>query len=124
MELRHKRVMVTGGAGFLGRHVVRALRSLGCSEIVVPRRSQYDLTREASAQMLFRETRPAVVIHLAAVVGGIGANLSNPVRFAYENLLIGAHAIEQARQNGVEKFVGIGTICEYPKFTPVPFREE
>ncbi|MGH7411683.1 MAG: GDP-L-fucose synthase family protein [Candidatus Methylomirabilis sp.] len=122
--LAEKRVVVTGGAGFLGQHLVRTLRERGCKEIAVPRRSQYDLTREAAVEQLYRDARPQVVIHLAAVVGGIGANLANPGRFLYENLVMGAMLMECARQAGVEKFVGVGTICSYPKFTPVPFREE
>jgi GDP-L-fucose synthase len=124
MELRDKRILVTGGAGFLGQHVVWALRAQGCTQIVVPRRGQYDLTREANIAQLYAEIQPQVVIHLAAVVGGIGANRANPGRFAYENLVMGVMLMEYARQAGVEKFVGIGTICSYPKFTPVPFQEE
>jgi GDP-L-fucose synthase len=124
MELRDKRIVVTGGAGFLGQHVVRVLRERGCTDIMIPRRSQYDLTREAAVELLYRDVRPEVVIHLAAVVGGIGANRANPGRFVYENLVMGAMLIEHARRVGVEKFVGIGTICSYPKFTAVPFREE
>ncbi|HEX9868489.1 MAG TPA: GDP-L-fucose synthase [Candidatus Tectomicrobia bacterium] len=124
MELHDKRIMVTGGAGFLGRHVVQVLQQHGCREIMVPRRSEYDLTRQAAVEQLYRDTRPDVVIHLTAVVGGIGANRANPGRFAYENLLMGAMLMESARRAGVEKFVGVGTICSYPKFTPVPFREE
>ena len=119
-----KRVLVTGGAGFLGQHLVRTLRERGCKEIVVPRRSQYDLTREAAVEQLYRDARHQVVIHLAAVVGGIGANLANPGRFLYDNLMMGALLMEYARQAGVEKFVGVGTICSYPRLTPVPFREE
>jgi GDP-L-fucose synthase len=123
MDLSQKRIMVTGGAGFVGRHVVRALHQHGCQEIMVPRRRQYDLTRQTDVERLYREVCPEVVIHLAAVVGGIGANRANPGRFAYENLMMGAMLLESARRAGVEKFVGIGTICSYPKFTPVPFRE-
>jgi len=124
MELHNKRIVVTGGAGFLGQHVVRTLQERGCTEIVVPRRSQYDLTREANIERLYADAQPQVVIHLAAVVGGIGANRANPGRFLYDNLIMGTVLMEYARQAGVEKFVGIGTICSYPKFTPVPFREE
>lgn len=124
IKLKEKRIMVTGGAGFLGQHVVRTLRDRGCKEIAVPRRSQYDLTREAAVAQLYRELRPDIVIHLAAVVGGIGANRANPGRYFYENLVIGAMLMEYGRQAKVEKFVGIGTVCAYPKFTPVPFREE
>ena len=123
-DLGTKRVMVTGGDGFLGRHVVRALTHRGCGDIVVPRRAQHDLTHEAAIERLYAEARPQLVIHLAAVVGGIGANRENPGRFFYETLVMGAMLMEHARRAGVEKFVGVGTICSYPKFTPLPFREE
>ncbi|MGH7422969.1 MAG: NAD-dependent epimerase/dehydratase family protein, partial [Candidatus Methylomirabilales bacterium] len=102
---------MTGGAGFLGRCVVRALQGHGCKEIAVPRRSEYDLTREEAVERLYRDARPAVVIHLAAAVGGIGVNARNPGRFFYENLVMGSMMMEYARRTGVEKFVGIGTIC-------------
>lgn len=124
MEICHKRIVVTGGAGFLGKHVVRILRERECKEIVVPRRSQYDLTREAALGRLYRDARPEVVIHLAAVVGGIGANQAKPGQFLYENLVMGAMLMEYARRVGVEKFVSVGTICAYPKYTPTPFKEE
>lgn len=124
MELKGKRIVVTGGAGFLGQHVVQALRERGCKEIVFPRRSQYDLTREVVVAQLYRDLRPEVVIHLAAAVGGIGANRANPGRFFYENLVMGAMLMEYSQRAGVEKFVGVGTVCAYPKFTSVPFREE
>jgi GDP-L-fucose synthase len=124
MELHTKRVLVTGGAGFLGCHVVRLLRERGSQEITVPRRSEYDLTREETVERLYRDARPEVVIHLAASVGGIGVNSRNPGRFFYENLVMGCMMMEYARRTGVEKFVGIGTICAYPKFAPVPFRED
>ncbi len=124
MNLSAKRILITGGAGFLGRHVVRTLERRGCKEIIVPRQSQYNLTREEAVVRLYHEVQPAVVIHLAASVGGIGINAVNPGRFFYENLVMGAMMMEYARRTGVEKFVGIGTICAYPKFAPVPFREE
>ena len=124
VELKSKRILVTGGAGFLGQYVVRALKARGCEDVTIPRRTDYDLTRETAVEQLLSDSRPQVVIHLAAVVGGIGANRENPGRFAYENLVMGAMLIEHARRASVEKFVTIGTICAYPKFTPVPFKEE
>ncbi|HWS53846.1 MAG TPA: GDP-L-fucose synthase [Pyrinomonadaceae bacterium] len=119
-----KRICVTGGGGFLGRRVVADLRGRGCDDIFVVRRREYDLVRGADVERLYREARPQVVIHLAAVVGGIGANRENPGRYFYENLMMGAQLIEGARLHGVEKFVQVGTICAYPKFARVPFREE
>jgi GDP-L-fucose synthase len=119
-----KRVVVTGGAGFLGAFVVEELREHGCPEPFVPRSREYDLRREAGIARMFAEARPDLVIHLAAVVGGIGANRENPGRFFYDNLIMGAQLVEHARLAGVAKFVAIGTVCSYPKFAPVPFREE
>lgn len=124
MDLAARRLVVTGGSGFLGQHVVRQLAERGCRDVVVPRRARYDLTHEASVERLYRETAPEVVIHLAAVVGGIGANRENPGRFFYENVVMGALLMEHARRAGVEKFVVVGTVCAYPKFTPVPFHED
>lgn len=119
-----KRVMVTGGAGFLGRRLVAKLKGRGCAEVFVPRSRDYDLVRLPDVQRAYADARPELVIHLAAVVGGIGANLAQPGRFFYDNLMMGAQLMEEARVRGVAKFVAIGTICSYPKFTPVPFREE
>jgi GDP-L-fucose synthase len=119
-----KRVLVTGGTGFLGPFVVERLRQFDGLQIFVPQRREYDLVKSADIERLLSETQPDLVIHLAAVVGGIGANQKNPGRFFYENLMMGCQLIEQARQQGVQKFVALGTVCAYPKFTPTPFREE
>jgi GDP-L-fucose synthase len=124
MKTAGKRFVVTGGSGFLGQHVVSALRRRGVDDIAVPEIDEYDLTREEAVTRLYCKMRPQVVVHLAAEVGGIGANLANPGRFAYANLVMGALLMEHARLSGVEKFVALGTICAYPKFTPVPFLEE
>jgi GDP-L-fucose synthase len=117
------RVLVTGGAGFLGSHVVERLRASG-AEPFVPRRRDYDLTVEGDVARLFADAEPELVVHLAAEVGGIGANRANPGRYWYANLVMGAHILEQSRVNGVPKVVLLGTICAYPKFAPVPFRED
>jgi len=119
-----KRVAVTGGAGFLGSFVVAKLRDRGCQDIFVPRSREYDLVEMESVKRLYRDAHPDMVIHLAARVGGIGANRANPGRFFYDNLLMGTQLMEQGRLSGIEKFVAVGTVCSYPKFTPIPFREE
>ena len=120
---RDERVLVTGGAGFVGRHVVRALRDRGAAEIVVPRSAEHDLRRRDQVLGLLGAARPTLIIHLAARVGGIGANRQSPGEFFYDNLVMGAELMEAARAQGVRKFVAIGTICAYPKFAPLPFRE-
>lgn len=124
MDLRKKRISVTGGGGFLGRRVVAQLRELGCDQVFVVRSKDFDLVRGTDVERFYKKARPQVVIHLAAVVGGIGANRENPGRFFYENLMMGMQLMEGARHHSVEKFVQVGTICAYPKYTPVPFKED
>jgi GDP-L-fucose synthase len=126
IDLQAKRIVVTGGAGFLGRSVCRVLRDRGVDpgRIIVPRSREFDLTVEAEVQRLYDTVRPDVVIHLAAEVGGIGANQAHPGRFFFANLAMGLHLVEAARRFGIEKFVHTGTVCAYPKNCPVPFREE
>jgi GDP-L-fucose synthase len=124
IDLANKRIVVTGGAGFLGTHLIRHLRERGCRSLFVPEYPEYDFTRIDSVERLFAEQRPEVLIHLAAVVGGIGANRASPGRFFYDNAMMGIQLIEAARRHAVEKTVVLGTICAYPKFTPVPFRED
>ncbi len=124
MDLRDKRVVVTGGAGFLGSYLVDRLRDRGCRNVFVPAHGDFDLTHLVSIDELFQEHRPDVLFHLAAAVGGIGANRSNPGRFFYENAIMGIQLIEAARRYKTEKTIILGTICAYPKFTPIPFRED
>ena len=115
---------MTGGAGFLGTFVVAKLRDRGCQPIFIPRSREYDLVEMDSVKRLYREARPDIVIHLAARVGGIGANREHPGTFFYDNLLMGVQLMEQGRLSNIEKFVAVGTVCSYPKFTPVPFHED
>jgi len=119
-----RRVTLTGGAGFLGQHVVRKLKERGCENVFVPLIEEYNLVRIEDICRMYDDGKPDVVIHLAAVVGGIGANRKHPGKFFYENLMMGVQLMEEGRLRGIEKFVAIGTICAYPKFTPVPFKEE
>lgn len=126
MDLSQERIVITGGAGFLGRHLQAELCRSGArpENLLIPTIEEYDLTREADVQRVYATMKPTVVIHLAAEVGGIGANRENPGRFFYSNMAMGLHLIEHARLVGLKKFVQVGTICAYPKFTPVPFKEE
>ena len=124
IDLNTKRIVVTGGAGFLGRVVCSILRQRGCTEVLVPRRAEYDLTQQDDARRMCADLEPDIIMHLAAEVGGIGANLDNPGRFFYANMAMALHLIEQARIHKLAKFVQVGTICAYPKSTPVPFQED
>ena len=119
-----RRIVVTGGAGFLGSFILEKLRARGCGEVLVPTIEEYDLVTAVDIERMYDDMRPDVVIHLAAVVGGIGANREHPGKFFYENLMMGVQLIDAGRLRGIEKFVAIGTVCAYPKFTPVPFKED
>jgi len=121
---KNRRIVVTGGAGFLGGYVTEGLRKRGCKNILVPKIEDYDLVDINDIVRMYEDMKPDIVIHLAAVVGGIGANREHPAEFFYKNLMMGVQLIEQGRLRNIEKFVAIGTICAYPKFTPVPFKEE
>ncbi|MFZ3151839.1 MAG: GDP-L-fucose synthase [Anaerolineaceae bacterium] len=124
IDLSTKRICVTGGAGFLGIHLINKLRQQGASQIFTPHFEDYDLVKGEDIQRMLTDSQPDIIIHLAAHVGGIGANMAKPAEFFYDNLMMGVQLMHQAWQNGVEKFVAIGTICAYPKYTPIPFKEE
>src|SRR3954464_9132885 len=124
LDLTSQRIMVTGGSGFLGRRVVATLRGRGARDVFVVRSAEYDLVDREACRRAIRDARPDVVLHLAAVVGGIGANRENPGSFFFDNLMMGVQLMEEARLGGVRKFVATGTICAYPKHTPIPFSED
>ncbi|NWJ46546.1 MAG: GDP-L-fucose synthase [Chloroflexi bacterium] len=119
-----KRILITGGNGFLGRSIINNLREKGCEHIFAPRKAEYDLRNNEQVIQLYQDINPQIIIHAAATVGGIGANLEHPGDFFYDNLIMGIQMMEQARQHKVEKFVAVGTVCAYPKFAPVPFKED
>lgn len=121
---KNKQVVVTGGAGFLGSYVIDGLKKRGCENILVPKIEDYDLVKLEDIKRMYHDMNPDIVIHLAAVVGGIGANREHPGEFFYKNLMMGVQLIEEGRLRNIEKFVAIGTVCAYPKFTPVPFKED
>ena len=121
---KDRRILVTGGRGFLGSFLVEKLKQRGCKQVFATRSCDYDLVEMECVKRVYVDVRPDIVIHLAARVGGIGANRANPGKLFYDNLIMGAQMMEVGRQVGIEKFVGIGTICAYPKFTPIPFQEK
>jgi GDP-L-fucose synthase len=123
-DLQSERVIVTGGHGFLGKHVLASLQAHGCTQVMAPAVEEYDLRFEENIRRLYEQSRATMVIHLAAVVGGIGANRENPGRYFYDNAIMGIQLIELARQHAIAKFVALGTICAYPKFSPIPFKED
>lgn len=124
LNLKEKKIIVTGGAGFLGKFVIKKLKERNCKDIFIPKIEEYDLRNLEKIKKMYRDAKADIVIHLAAIVGGIGANRENPGSFFYDNLIMGIQLMEQARLSNIEKFVALGTICAYPKFTPVPFKEE
>jgi len=124
INLKEKTIIITGGAGFLGQFVIKNLKERGCKNIFIPLIEEYDLRNIKDIKQMYKDAQADIVIHLAAVVGGIGANRENPGKFFYDNLIMGVQLMEEARTSGIEKFVALGTICAYPKFTPVPFKEE
>lgn len=124
MDLKEQRIIITGGAGFLGSHVVNKLKNSGVKNLLIPRSREYDLTKDIDIKKMLDEFPADIILHLAAVVGGIGANQKNPGTYFYQNLIMGAKLMEYARIHGVKKFVSVGTVCSYPKYCPVPFREE
>ncbi|MFC1623851.1 GDP-L-fucose synthase family protein [Candidatus Omnitrophota bacterium] len=124
IELKSKNILVTGGSGFLGHYVIEKLKGRECKNIFVPKSKDYDLVQTEAVKRLYKDAKPDIVIHLAGRVGGIGINEANPARFFYDNLMMGIQMMEIGRQNKIEKFVGLGTVCCYPKFTKVPFKEK
>jgi len=124
MDLSNKRICVTGGAGFLGTHLIKKLNARGAHEIFIPKIEDYDLVNPDDIRRMLDDSKPDVIIHLAAHVGGIGANMEKPAEFFYDNLMMGVQLMHESWKRGLEKFVAIGTICAYPKFTPIPFKEE
>src|SRR5262249_37633911 len=124
MDLGRKRILVTGGGGFLGMHVLARLHGSGCRQVFAPRRSEFNLVKLADIRKLVTGFRPEIVIHLAAMVGGIGVHARKPGAIFYENIMMGCQLMEVCREVGVEKFLSAGTICSYPKYTPLPFRED
>jgi len=123
-ELKSERIMLTGGMGFLGSYIVQKLKERGCKNVFIPKVEDYDLVQMEAVRRVYRDARPDIVIHSAAKIGGIGLNREKPGELFYDNLIMGVQLIEEARKSGVKKFVAIGTVCAYPKFTPVPFKEE